>query len=116
MYSLLTNTSSSTLYNELTHSLKECNQFFFNVAFINYSGLQLLLDALKTSEENNIKGHILTGTYLNFTDPQALRKLTEFKTIESRVFVTTAITGFHPKAYIFEYDTYYKVIDVSICP
>lgn len=110
MYSLLTNASSSTLYNELTHSLKECNQFFFNVAFINYSGLQLLLDALKTSEENNIKGHILTGTYLNFTDPQALRKLTEFKTIESRVFVTTAITGFHPKAYIFEYDTYYKVI------
>lgn len=110
MYSLLTNTSSTTLFNELLHSLNECKRFYFNVAFINYSGLQLLLDALKTSEENGVEGKILTGTYLNFTDPQALRKLTEFETIESRIFVTTSITGFHPKAYIFEYDTYYKVI------
>jgi len=45
------------------------------VAFINFSGVQLLLDVFSKLENKNIKGKILTSTYLNFTQIKALEKL-----------------------------------------
>ena len=44
---LIVNSQRGNLLNELKLSLEECNSFYFSVAFINYSGLQLLLDSLK---------------------------------------------------------------------
>ena len=74
---LIINSKQSNLLNELKKNLKECERFYFSVAFINYSGLQLLLDTLKELETKNIKGKIITTTYLNFTEPKALEKLQE---------------------------------------
>lgn len=107
---LIINSDKGNLLNELTRSLNECQQFYFSVAFINFSGLQLLLDTLKQAEEKGIKGKILTSTYLNFTDPKSLIKLKEFENIDLKVFVTDKSTGFHTKVYIFEYMDSYKVI------
>ncbi|SDJ37558.1 DEAD/DEAH box helicase [Salimicrobium halophilum] len=106
---LIVNNGSGNLFQELKSSIETCRAFYFSVAFLNFSGLQLLLEALKEAETEGTKGKILTSTYLNFTDPGALRKLREFPSIESKVFITDK-TGFHTKAYIFEYDDYYKVI------
>ncbi|SIS60066.1 DUF3427 domain-containing protein [Salimicrobium flavidum] len=106
---LILNNDSNNLFQELKTSIETCRSFYFSVAFLNFSGLQLLLDTLKEAETAGTKGKILTSTYLNFTDPEALRKLREFPAIESKVFVTDK-TGFHTKAYIFEYDDFYKVI------
>lgn len=64
---LITNSEKGNLLDELKRSLKECERFIFCVAFINYSGLQLLLDSFKDLEERGIDGQILTFTYLNFT-------------------------------------------------
>ena len=60
---LIINSKQSNLLNELKKNLKECERFYFSVAFINFSGLQLLLDTLKELESRDIKGKIITTTY-----------------------------------------------------
>jgi superfamily II DNA or RNA helicase len=107
---LIVNSEKGNFLNELTKSMNECKKFYFSVAFINFSGLQLLLDPLKEAEKKGVKGKILTSTYLNFTETKALEKINEFDNIDLKVFVTDKEVGFHTKAYIFEYEDYFKVI------
>ncbi|MGL5656404.1 MAG: DUF3427 domain-containing protein [Fusobacteriaceae bacterium] len=108
-YSLINNKNEGNMFNELSRELNSCKSFIFNVAFINFSGLQLLLDDLDIVEKKGIRGKIITSTYLNFTEPKALHRIKKFKNIETRVFVTEKNLGFHSKCYIFEYDEYYKI-------
>lgn len=107
---LIVNSKRGNLLSELKLSLKECKAFYFSVAFINYSGLQLLLDSFKDLEDKGIKGNIITSTYLNFTEPKALEKIRNFKNIDLKVFITDKDKGFHTKAYIFENEEDYKII------
>ena len=99
---LIINSKQGNLLNELKKNLKECERFYFSVAFINYSGLQLLLDTFKELEMKGVKGQIITTTYLNFTEPKALERLQEFENIDLKVFIANKDIGFHTKAYIFE--------------
>lgn len=110
MYTLVNNTTQRNLLDELMESLAECKAFYFNVAFISFSGIQLLLDSFQTADEKGVKGKVITGTYLNFTDPKAVRRLQKFNNFDVRMFIATENQGFHPKAYIFEYEDYYKII------
>lgn len=107
---LIINSQEGNLLNELKRSLSECEKFYFSVAFINFSGLQLLLDSFKELEEKGIHGKILTSTYLNFTEPKALEKINKFSNIDLKIFVATKEIGFHTKAYIFENKDEYKII------
>lgn len=107
---LITNNNVGSFYKELKDSLLTCKKFYFSVAFINYSGLQLLLDTFTELKTNNIKGKIITSTYLNFTDVASLKKLQLFDNIDTKIYVTDSSKGFHTKGYIFEYDNYYKII------
>jgi len=107
---LITNNQTTNFYNHLEESLLKCNSFIFNVAFINFSGLQLLLDTLKTLDQKGVKGKILTSTYLNFTEVKALKKIKEFKNIELKIYDSSKTNiGFHSKAYIFELDRSYEL-------
>lgn len=111
MNSLITNNQSSNFYNQISLLLENCDNFIFNVAFINYSGVQLLLDNLQSCKNRNIKGKILTSTYLNFTSPKALAKLRDFENIELKVFdCDEQNIGFHAKSYIFEYKDEFKIL------
>lgn len=107
---LIINSKHNNLLNELKKSLKECKSFYFSVAFINYSGLQLLLDTLKEVEDKNVKGKIITTTYLNFTEPKALERIQEFENIDMKIFIADNKVGFHTKVYIFENEDDYKII------
>lgn len=107
---LVLNKGDDTVYRELVNSLKTCQRFYFNVAFISFSGLQLLLEELAKTQEREVKGKVVTSTYLNFTDPYAVRRLTEFNNIDVKVFVAQKNLGFHPKGYIFEYEDYFKIL------
>ncbi|MCB2357049.1 DEAD/DEAH box helicase [Clostridium estertheticum] len=107
---LIVNSEKGNLLDELKRCLSECAKFYFSVAFINFSGLQLLLDSFKDLEEKGVKGKILTSTYLNFTEPKALERINKFKNIDLKVFVATNEMGFHTKAYIFENKDEYKII------
>lgn len=111
MNSLITNNQTTNFYNHITKLLQECESFYFNVAFINFSGIQLLLDVFKDLEEKNIKGKILTSTYLNFTQTKALEKIKEFKNIELKIYDSNISNiGFHSKSYIFEFKDNYKIV------
>ena len=111
MNTLITNNQRSNFYNHLEELLNSCNSFVFNVAFINFSGLQLLLDSFKSLDEKGIKGKILTSTYLNFTEVKALRKIKEFKNIELKIYDSSSSNiGFHSKAYLFEFDEECKLL------
>ncbi|MEG0568214.1 MAG: DEAD/DEAH box helicase [Clostridium sp.] len=107
---LITNSDRGNLLNELKRCLSECDRFYFSVAFINFSGLQLLLDTFKELEERGVKGQIITSTYLNFTEPKALDRIREFNNIDLKIFVADKEKGFHTKAYIFEGGNEYKII------
>lgn len=107
---LIINSKHNNLLNELKKSLKECKSFYFSVAFINYSGLQLLLDTLKEVEDKKVKGKIITTTYLNFTEPKALERIQEFENIDMKIFIADNKVGFHTKVYIFENEDDYKII------
>lgn len=107
---LIVNSEKGNLLDELKRCLSECEKFYFSVAFINFSGLQLLLDSFKELEEKGVKGKILTSTYLNFTQPKALERINKFNNIDLKIFVATNEKGFHTKAYIFENKNEYKII------
>lgn len=107
---LITNNEDGNFLLELKEAFNGCKSFYFSVAFINFSGLQLILDELKDLENKNIKGKLITSTYLNFTQVGALKKLKEFKNIDLKIFITDEkLRGFHTKAYIFEYEDSYKM-------
>ena len=111
MNSFITNNESSNFYNHITKLLLDSKSFIFNVAFINFSGVQLLLEVFSKLENKNVKGKILTSTYLNFTEVKALKKLKEFPNIELKVYDSNITNiGFHAKSYIFEYDNFYEII------
>jgi superfamily II DNA or RNA helicase len=106
---LVLNGDNENVLQELLGSLNGCKQFYFNVAFVTYSGIQLLLEQLKIAEELGVKGNVVTSTYLDFTEAKAIRKIKTFSNIETRLFMLNK-KGFHPKAYIFEYEDCFKII------
>lgn len=83
----------------LRRELAECDEFIISVAFITLGGVTMILEQLKDLEKRGIKGRILTGDYLNFTQPKALKKLLEFKNIELKVLSNEK---FHAKGYFFK--------------
>ncbi|MFW2442738.1 DEAD/DEAH box helicase [Aliarcobacter butzleri] len=111
MNNLVTNNEITNFFNNITELLDNCESFCFNVAFISFSGIQLLLDSFKKLEEKNIKGKILTSTYLNFTQIKALEKIKKFKNIELKIYDCEVTNiGFHSKSYIFEFKDDYKIL------
>lgn len=91
----------------LNRSLLNCDEFWFSVAFITSSGVATLLTALQDLELKGIKGKVLASQYLNFTDPEALRKLLLFKNISLRISVGD---NFHSKGYLFRKADLYELV------
>ncbi|MGL5951073.1 MAG: hypothetical protein ACRCZH_06605 [Cetobacterium sp.] len=52
-YEFISNTnfeSNKNLYRYLEEGFQDAKEFFFSVAFINFAGVQILLDVLKKTE------------------------------------------------------------------
>lgn len=91
--------------------LLKCDQFQISVAFITLGGITPLLQTLRELEDRGIKGEILTTNYLNFSEPKALKKLSEFSNITLKMYdVDAARDGFHIKGYIFKKEEIYRII------
>jgi superfamily II DNA or RNA helicase len=93
----------STIQSELM----QCDEFWFSVAFVTNSGVASLFQTLLELEERNIKGKLLVSQYLNFTQPEALKRLSKFKNIELKI-VTEG--DFHSKGYLFKNNNLYDLI------
>lgn len=91
----------------IIHEFEHCNQFFISVAFVTTSGVAAIINKLKELERRGIKGEMLVSQYLNFTEPEALRRLLQFKNIDLRI-ATTGNT--HTKGYIFRSKEHYNLI------
>lgn len=91
----------------ILHELENCSQFYISVAFVTTSGVATIINHLKDLESREIKGEILVSQYLNFTQPEALKRLAQFKNIDLRI----ATTGnAHAKGYIFKSKEHYNLI------
>lgn len=106
---LLVNNSSKgqKVLTSIISELISCDEFLFSVAFITSSGLITLLTTLEELELKGVKGKIIASSYLNFTDPKALRKLLHFKNIELRIVTDENL---HSKGYIFRKNEHYNFI------
>lgn len=108
---LLIDNREVDVYSRIVANLDNCIEFKFNVAFIVYGGVQILLDKLKELEDKNIKGKIITTNYMNATEVDAIKKLLNFKNIEIKIYDSnTTIVGLHAKTYIFKNEKTSKVI------
>lgn len=91
----------------IIQELNNCEEFWFSVAFITTSGLATLIETLVNLENKGVKGRILVSQYLNFTHPEALKRLLQFKHIELKI----AVEGdFHSKGYLFKKSEVYTLI------
>ena len=92
-------------------SLQTGDEFRFAVAFINKSGLNLLLMLFDELRERGVRGKVLTGTYLAFNDPQAFQTLLDYSDmIETRVFDETEHNGLHTKGYYFRRGNFVNIL------
>ena len=87
--------------------LENCEEFYISVAFATAGGVATLINNFKILEERGVKGKILVSQYLNFTQPEALKRLLQFKNIELRIAVSE---NSHSKGYIFKSSSHYNLI------
>ena len=87
--------------------LEECDEFFFNVAFVTKSGVISILNILEKIERSGTKGKILISKYQNFSDPNALRMLLKFSNINLRIIDEN---NFHAKGFLFKLEKNYELI------
>jgi superfamily II DNA or RNA helicase len=91
----------------IIQELENCETYFISVAFVTTSGVATLINTFKTLENKGVKGKILVSQYLNFTQPEALKRLSQLKNIELRIATKN---DSHSKGYIFKTDKYYNLI------
>ena len=82
--------------------LSSCEEFSISVAFITMGGITPLLQTLRELQRRGVKGRILTTDYLMFSEPEALKKLSQFSNIELRMYRVQNGPGFHTKGYLFK--------------
>ncbi|MDC1505939.1 DEAD/DEAH box helicase, partial [Winogradskyella sp.] len=87
--------------------LENCESFYISVAFVTTSGVAALINTFKSLEEKGVKGKILVSQYLNFTQPEALKRLLQFKNIELKIITKE---NSHSKGYIFKHSEYYNLV------
>ena len=91
----------------LLWELQTCESFFISVAFVTTGGVASIINVLQELEQRNIQGKIVVSQYLNFTQPEALRRLMQFNNIELRI--ATNVDA-HSKGYLFKKENHYNLI------
>ena len=96
--------NNMALYNRLKQSIARAEKIDIIVSFLMESGVKMLIKDLKEAIERGAHIRILTGNYLNITQPQALYLLrAELGDKIDLRFYNVPNKSFHPKAYIFHY-------------
>jgi superfamily II DNA or RNA helicase/HKD family nuclease len=104
MTNVVTN-SNNRMLSRLRTNIIRAEQMMFCVAFIKVSGLKLIENELIAAINRGSKLTILTSTYMNVTEPDALYwlKAKLGDKIEINLFDVSTNVSFHPKGYIFDF-------------
>ena len=100
-------TPKEKVLSSILQELENCQEFYISVAFVTTGGIATLFTTLINLEQKGIKGKVLVSQYLNFTQPEALKKLLLFKNIELKI---STKDNAHSKGYIFKTNKYYNLI------
>jgi superfamily II DNA or RNA helicase/phage repressor protein C with HTH and peptisase S24 domain len=100
-------TPPKKILSTILKELSICKEFYISVAFVTTSGIATIVNQLKELEERGVKGQILVSQYLNFTQPEALKRLMQFSNVELRIITSG---NAHAKGYIFKNNNHYKLI------
>lgn len=93
------------LYHHMKESFKRAKKIDIIVSFLMESGVKLLEQDLIELKTKNIPIRILTGNYLNITQPSALYRLKDiFGDSADLRFFNEPNRSFHAKSYFFEYE------------
>lgn len=108
---LFTGKGGISLYTELQKEIVSADEICLMVSFIKKKGLKLLLDQLKEFTDNGGKLKVITTTYMQATDFEAIKLLATLKNTEIKITYDNTSERLHAKAYIFirktNFDTAY---------
>ncbi len=93
------------LYSELQKEILSANQILLMVSFIKKRGLALLLPQLKGFTNRGGQLKVITTTYMQATDFDAIKQLSALKNTEIKITYDKTNERLHAKAYIFLRDT-----------
>lgn len=93
------------LYEHMKQSFERATKVDIIVSFLMESGVKLIVEELKILKERQIPIRILTGNYLNITQPSALYLIKDLlgDSVDLRFFNEPS-RSFHAKSYFFEYE------------
>lgn len=92
------------LYSKLKECFKKAESIDIIVSFLMTSGVKLIIKDLKDAIDRGVNIRILSGNYLNITQPEALYMLrAELGNKINLRFYNNKNRSFHPKSYIFHY-------------
>ncbi|MGL4737416.1 MAG: DEAD/DEAH box helicase family protein [Cellulosilyticaceae bacterium] len=95
---------SNHLYNRLKYSMAQAERMDIIVSFLMESGVKLILRDLEAAVARGVKVRILTGNYLNITQPSALYLIRDkFGDQVDLRFYNVPNKSFHPKSYMFHH-------------
>lgn len=103
---LLTTGPSRPLWPELKRDIDAATSLDLAVAFIMSSGVARIAPQLEDLLARGGQLRVLTGDYLDVTDPRALKRLMDWQSefssqsVQLRVFETFQAISFHPKTFI----------------
>ena len=89
------------MYTELRKEIASADEIRLMVSFIKKRGLNLLLPQLKEFTNRGGQLRVITTTYIQATDYEAVIQLAELKNTEIKITYDVADERLHAKAYIF---------------
>lgn len=106
---LFTNSKKDvSMVHELTKEIASSDRIDFLISFIRFSGLQLLLPALRLFTARGGHLRIVTTTYMGATDPKAIEVLASLPHTEVRISYDVKETRLHAKSYMFYRESGYS--------
>jgi superfamily II DNA or RNA helicase/HKD family nuclease len=107
--SILTNEPviNEKVLSTILEELRNCESFFLSVAFITSGGVTSIFGTLLDLQNKGVKGKILVSEYLNFTEPEALKRILQLSNVELKI---ARNTDFHSKGFLFTHKSYYTII------